>query len=106
MGVTVRQKGRKWYVFITHQGQRKAKAVGDRKAAEQVASKLRAKLALGDFQMEEPERPPTFRECAERWLESYPKVHCRPSTYEGHRAAASPVWLPSLWHQAALGGES
>ena len=39
MGVTVRQKGSKWYV-ITHQGRRKAKAIGDRKAAEQVASKF------------------------------------------------------------------
>jgi len=28
MGVTVRQKGKQWYVFITHQGRRKAK--GDR----------------------------------------------------------------------------
>lgn len=85
MGVTIRQKGSKWYVFITHQGRRKAKAVGDKKAAEQVASKLRAKLALGDFQIEEPERPPTFQEQAERWLETYAKVHCRPSTYDGYR---------------------
>lgn len=66
MGVTVRQKGKTWYVFIVHQGRRKAKAVGDKKAAEQVASKLRAKLALGDFRMEEPERPLVFRDCAER----------------------------------------
>ena len=85
MGVTVRQKGSKWYVFITHQGRRKAKAVGDKKAAQDVASKLRAKLALGDFQIEEPERPPTFQEQAERWLETYAKVHCRPSTYDGYQ---------------------
>jgi len=85
MGVTVRQKGKQWYVFITHQGRRKAKAVGDKKAAEVVASKLRAKLALGEFQVEAPERPPTFREYAERWLESYAKIHCRPSTYDGYR---------------------
>lgn len=85
MGVMVRQKGNKWYVFITHQGRRKAKAVGDKKAAYEVASKLRAKLALGDFQIEEPERPLTFREFAERWLESYAKLHCRPSTYQSYR---------------------
>ena len=84
MGVTVRQKGKTWYVFGVHQGRPKAKAVGDRKAADLVASKLRAKLALGDFQMEEPGRPPTFRERAEQWLESYAKVHCRPSTYRGY----------------------
>ena len=66
-------------MFITHHGQRKAKVVGDKKAAEAVASKLRAKLALGEFQIEEPERPPTFKEAAEWWLETYAKVHCRPS---------------------------
>ena len=66
MGVTVRQKGKRWYVFITHQGQRKAKAVGDRRAAERVASKLRAKFALGDFQIKETQRPPTFQAFAER----------------------------------------
>jgi hypothetical protein len=70
-------------VFITHQGRRKAKAVGDKTAAEAVASKLMAKLALGEHQIEEPERLPTFKEAAERWLESYAKVHCRPSTYDG-----------------------
>src|SRR5574337_1526779 len=85
MGVTVRQKGDKWYVFITHQGRRKAKAVGDKKAAQDVASKLRAKLALGDFQMEEPERPLTFKEFGYRWLEAYAKLHCRPSTYQSYR---------------------
>ena len=41
MGVKVRQKGGKWYVFMNHQGQRKAKCVGDsKKAAEEVKRKL------------------------------------------------------------------
>ena len=31
MRVKVRQKDGKWYVFINHHGQRKAKCVGDRK---------------------------------------------------------------------------
>jgi len=31
MGVQVRQKGGKWYVFINHQGERKAKCIGDDK---------------------------------------------------------------------------
>ncbi len=85
MGALVRQRGTRWVVCINHKGKRKLKVVGDKKAAEVVASKLRAKLALGDFQMEEPERPPTFQEHAEAWLASYAKVHCRPSTYEGYR---------------------
>ena len=49
MGVKVRQKDGKWYVFINHQGRRKAKCVGDSKrAAEEVKRKLEAKLTLGD----------------------------------------------------------
>ncbi len=84
MGVLVRQRGTKWCVCINHHGKRKLKVVGDRKAAEQVASKLRAKLALGDFGFEEPERLPTFQEYAERWLEGYVKHHCRPGTHHGY----------------------
>lgn len=50
MGVRVRQKGGKWYVFINHHGQRKAKCVGDsKKAAEAVRTKLEARLTLGDL---------------------------------------------------------
>lgn len=41
MGVKVRQKDGKWYVFIHHQGKRKAKCVGDSKrAAPEVKRKL------------------------------------------------------------------
>ena len=51
MGVRVRQKvkgkGNPWWVFISHNGQRASRKVGDKKAAESVASELRAKLKLG-----------------------------------------------------------
>ena len=41
MGVKVRQKGGKWYVFINHQGQRKAKCIGsDKCIAVQVQKQL------------------------------------------------------------------
>ena len=33
MGVRVRQKDSTWWVFINHQGMRKAKKIGDRKTA-------------------------------------------------------------------------
>jgi len=50
MGVKVQQKDGKWYVFINHHGQRKAKCVGDsKKAAEEVKRKLEAKLTLGEY---------------------------------------------------------
>ena len=83
MGVRVRKKDGSWYVFINHKGKRKAKKIGDRNAALEVARKLEAGLALGDLSIpdESSERPPNFQEYAERWLESYAKVHCRVSTY-------------------------
>jgi integrase len=64
MGVKIRQKDGKWYVFINHQGKRKAKCVGDSKrAAEEVKRKLEAKLTLGEFTIqEEPQKAPTFGE--------------------------------------------
>ena len=51
MAVKVRRKNGKWWVFIDHQGKRKAKCVGDKRAAQQVAEKIQAKLALGQFEI-------------------------------------------------------
>ena len=48
MGVRIRQKGGKWYVFINHQGERKAKCIGDdKRLALQIQKELEAKLTLG-----------------------------------------------------------
>ena len=83
MGVKVRQKGGKWYVFIHHHGRRKAKCVGDSKrAAEEVKRKLEAKLTLGEFVIEDEKPPmPTLGQYAEQWLETYAKFKCKESTY-------------------------
>jgi integrase len=73
MGVRIRQKDNKWYVFINHNGQRKAKCVGsDKRLAIQVQKQLEAKLTLGDVGLlqEEPETV-LFRDYAEQWLETY-----------------------------------
>jgi integrase len=75
MGVKVRQKGGKWYVFINHNGQRKAKCVGDKRAAEEVRRKLEAKLTLGEFKLEDKAPLPTFGAYAERWLRTYAHIH-------------------------------
>ena len=51
MGVVTREKVKGsgiWWVFVNHQGQRRARRVGDRKTAEAVAIQLRARLVLGD----------------------------------------------------------
>jgi hypothetical protein len=70
MGVTVRQKtkrkGKPWWVCVAYNGRRTSKLVGDKEAAEEVASNIRAKLQLGEFELEqsESERMPTFKEYA------------------------------------------
>ena len=41
MGITIRKRGGKWYVFVNHNGLRKAKCVGvSRKTAEEVRRQL------------------------------------------------------------------
>src|SRR5437870_6473472 len=93
MGVKVREKvkgSKDWYLFINHQGQRRAKRVGrDKKAAELAATKIRAKLAEGDATVltratvSVPSAPLPFRELAEEWLIRYPALHAiRPGTME------------------------
>ena len=53
MGVIVKQKdkgkGKPWWVFICHQGKRKSVKVGDKAAAETVASKIRE--AIKDWRL-------------------------------------------------------
>jgi len=57
MGVTVRQKmkgkGNPWWVFVAHNNKRTSRMVGDKKAAEEVAGKIQARLQLGEFDFEE-----------------------------------------------------
>jgi len=72
MGVRVRERppgSGRWWVFVTHHGKRKAKSVGDRKTALEVARKIEAKLTLGDFKIEKPERQMRpSRSTARKWL--------------------------------------
>lgn len=52
MGVVIRQRTGAWWVFMNHQGRRKAKRVGTgpsgKKAAEHAAAQFQAQLTLGD----------------------------------------------------------
>lgn len=54
MGVRIRERNGAWWVFVNHRGKRKAKKVGDRRAAQEVARKLEARLAAGDFAIDGP----------------------------------------------------
>ncbi len=88
MGVTVRQKnkgrGQPWRVFINHNGKRKSKMIGDKKAAETVASAIRQKLAKEEFNLDS-KKIPTFGQCADKWLNGYIKGMRLESTFEQYQ---------------------
>ena len=92
MGVRVRQKvkgkGEPWWVFIAHNRKRTSRMIGDRGAAEEVASKIRAKLELGEFDWEEEkkeEKPvPTFKQYADSWLTTIAPATCKESTVQSY----------------------
>lgn len=92
MGVIVRQKtkgkGKPWWVFISHNGNRTSRRVGDKHAAEKVASEIRAKLKLGQFSLDEnKERPiPLFKHCANTWIEITVPATCKESTVSDYQA--------------------
>ena len=86
MGVKIREKPKgsgEWYVFIEHQGKRKAKRIGrDKKMAQQIAKQIEAKLTLKDTGLlQEAKVFPTFKALAEEWLAVYVKTSKRSTTY-------------------------
>ena len=88
MGVKIRKRCGKWYIFIDYHGRRKAKCVGtNRQVAEQVRRQVEAKLALGDFGVfeEADSQLPSFETYAEKWLKQTAQVQCKPSTVIGYR---------------------
>ena len=89
MGVRVRQKikgqGKPWWVFISHNGKRASRKVGDKKAAEEVASTIRAKLQLGEFGFEEEKPIPTFKEYSDKWIKITVPATCKESTLSDYK---------------------
>jgi integrase len=87
MGVKIRKRGGKWYVFVNYHGRRKAKCVGSsREVAEKVRRELEARLALGDLGVftEGESQAPTFDAYADRWLKDYARMECKTSTADGY----------------------
>src|SRR5215469_7093911 len=82
MGVKIKKRGSKWYVYVNFQGRRKNRAVGTCEAAERVRRELEARLALGDvsFLSGNEQKVPTFQVYAEQWLRIYADVQCKQST--------------------------
>jgi integrase len=74
MGVIVREKPKgsgEYYVFINHKNYRKSKKIGrDKRLANQVAEKIKARLVLGELPFEDDvkQKLPTFETYARQWL--------------------------------------
>lgn len=66
MGGPVRQKqkgkGKLWWGFVSHNGRRTSRKVGDKSSANDVAGKVQAQLTLGEFEFEreDTQRMPTM----------------------------------------------
>jgi integrase len=72
MAVTVREKVKgsgEWWIFINHQGKRRSKKIGDKRAANNVAREVEARLAMGDMGMLK-EKCPTVANYGQKWLGS------------------------------------
>ncbi|MBF0102360.1 MAG: site-specific integrase [Desulfobacterales bacterium] len=100
MGVKVREKSKgsgEWWIFIDHQGTRKAKKIGkDKRVALEVAKKVEAKLTLGDMKLleEEKERIGSFKDYAENWMSLTVSTTCKPSTQVDYRSILDNHILP------------
>jgi hypothetical protein len=92
-----------WWIFINHQGKRKAKGVGPgpegRKAIMLLAEKLSAKRALDDFDIHEEPRM-TLAQYAEGWMSEDVERNLRVTTAAKLREVMRKHWIPALGHVA------
>jgi len=98
MTVRVRQRKKDpgiWWVFINHQGKRKAKKIGtDEKLARKVAKQIEAKLTLGLFDLKKKQpQSPLFKEVAEKYL-AFIQMSRSESTYERYEGILRKHILP------------
>ena len=97
MGVKIRKRGGKWYVFVNYHGRRRAKCVGtSRELAEQVRRQLEAKFVLGDLSViESPDnKKPNFNTYADGWLKDYARIECKTSTADGYEGVLNQYLRP------------
>ena len=101
MGVKVREKppgsGIFW-VFINHNSRRKSKKIGmDEDVANEIAEKIRAKLVLGELNIEKIEEPsPIFKDYCALWLEGYIKPTKRRTTYQRYSSLLKKYISPKI----------
>ncbi len=87
MGVIVKERNKgEWWLFISHNGKRKAKKIGaDKDAAKEAAKQIEARLTLGDLKiLQSGSEVPTFKEFAQKWLSTYVLPTKRTGTYRAY----------------------
>ena len=99
MGVTVRQKrsgrGQPWSVFVHANGRIKQKVVGDKKAAEAVASALRRKMKAGELHLDEKPKAPEFGQYVEYYMKRYAEGALKRTTVYSYRTIFDRHLLPA-----------
>ncbi len=102
MGVKVREKPKNsgiWWVFINHQGRRRAKKIGrDKRVALEVAKKIEAKLTLGEFGCvnKKAEPLPLFKELAQYWISYTLPATCKFSTQFDYKSVLNNHVMPAF----------
>jgi integrase len=100
MGVKVKERipgSGVWWIFIDHNGRRKAKRVGSEAAAQAVAKKIQARLVLGESFLPEKEPTlPTLSEYYKRFEKAYLETAVRHSTFLRHESNFRIHILPEL----------
>ncbi|MFH0824102.1 MAG: site-specific integrase [Pseudomonadota bacterium] len=114
MGVQVKERPKgsgTWWVFINHQGRRKAKKIGrDKKTAVEVAKKIEARLVLQQYGLDsekETEIIPTLKQYVEGWkgadgdlhigwMDKYARLALKRSTYHTYHHALRGHLIPEF----------
>ncbi len=102
MGVQVKAWKGLWWIFVNHNGQRKAKQVGKGKECQKVAraaaEKIQARLVLGDLSLFEKPHPQeiTLQQYGHQWLATDVGLRLKPATAEKYTAVLRKHWLPEL----------
>jgi hypothetical protein len=100
--ITKRKDRPGWRVVAYYQGKEVTKSFRDKQTAKAFAEKLDAKIKWAEANGEplalarQDQAMPTIQEYLEDWLDSYAKVHCKPSTYRGYKRTVEKHLVPAF----------
>src|SRR5512134_2175803 len=97
MGVKVRFWKGAWWVFVNHQGMRKAKRIGDRETALKIARVIRERIAAGELYLG-ASSDETLQMYADAWLKGL-TGNLKASTVTFYSENLRRHVLPALGHK-------